>query len=570
MNPIESMKADCKNCYKCLRVCPVKSIRFNHEQAELLKDECIWCGACVKACPQHAKAVRSEVDKVRDMLEHNHPVAVSLAPSFIGSFGADDPMKVVAAFKRLGFAQVRETAGGAAMVSDELVKIAKTGKMDNIITTCCPSVNELVEKHYPELVDTMAPLVSPMIAHARLIKHESPDTKVVFVGPCIAKMAEAEDVRHEDVDAVLTFEDMEKWFWQEGIDLNALDAAPFDGPDAGLARMYPTCAGVIQNAVARGLTGYDTLHVEGAEECKELFRAIQAGEIHGCLIEMNICQGSCMGGPKAGQEKRNRFTGALAVEQYAKKSAQLLGTIPEQEAISLGKVFVNRRKELAQPDEETIRSILRSIGKESRMDELNCGSCGYSSCRAKAIAVFQGKAELSMCLPHMCQAAQSMSNVVLDSTPNAIVIVDEEMKIKEVNSAAQKMFRVSRQEALERSLYEFMDATDFEYVLQNFDAVTDKKRELDEFGVVVRETLVYLPKQHGVMGILNDVTQDEEQEKALYQLRVDTMDMAQKVIDKQMIAAQEIASLLGETTAETKATLTKLKTMIIHNGESQL
>ena len=328
----------------------------------------------------------------------------------------------------------------------------------------------------------------------------------LFVGPCIAKMAEAEDVRHEDVDAVLTFEDMEKWFKEERLDLNALDAAPFDGPDAGLARMYPTCAGVIQNAVARGLTGYDTLHVEGAEECKELFRAIQAGEIHGCLIEMNICQGSCMGGPKAGQEKRNRFTGALAVEQYAKKSAQPLGTIPEEEAISLGKVFVNRRKELAQPDEETIRSILRSIGKESKMDELNCGSCGYPSCRAKAIAVFQGKAELSMCLPHMCQAAQSMSNVVLDSTPNAIVIVDEEMKIKEVNSAAQKMFRVSRQEALERSLYEFMDATDFEYVLQNFDAVTDKKRELDEFGVVVRETLVYLPKQHGVMGILNAVS----------------------------------------------------------------
>ena len=220
--------------------------------------------------------------------------------------------------------------------------------------------------------------------------------------------------------------------------------------------------------------------------------------------------------------------------------------------------------------EEEIKAILRSIGKESKNDELNCGSCGYPSCRAKAIAVYQGKAELSMCLPHMFQIAQSTSNVVLDNSPNIILVADENLKITELNAAGQHVFGISRPDALNKYLYELFDPRDFEFVLESYETIIGKPLTIDEYNLTVEQTLVYLPNQHGVMGILRDVSAEKEQQESLYQLRVDTMNMAQKVIDKQMIAAQEIASLLGETTAETKATLTHLKNMIINNGDGRV
>ena len=203
-------------------------------------------------------------------------------------------------------------------------------------------------------------------------------------------------------------------------------------------------------------------------------------------------------------------------------------------------------------------------------DELNCGSCGYPSCRAKAIAVYQGKAELSMCLPHMFQIAQSTSNVVLDNSPNIILVADENLKITELNAAGQHVFGISRPDALNKYLYELFDPRDFEFVLESYETIIGKPLTIDEYNLTVEQTLVYLPNQHGVMGILRDVSAEKEQQESLYQLRVDTMNMAQKVIDKQMIAAQEIASLLGETTAETKATLTHLKNMIINNGDGRV
>ena len=175
-----------------------------------------------------------------------------------------------------------------------------------------------------------------------------------------------------------------------------------------------------------------------------------------------------------------------------------------------------------------------------------------------------------MCLPHMFQIAQSTSNVVLDNSPNIILVVDEDLKITELNAAGQKIFGISRAEALNKYLYELFDPRDFEFVLESYETIMSKPLTIEEYNLTVEQTLVYLPNQHGVMGILRDVSAEKEQQESLYQLRVDTMNMAQKVIDKQMIAAQEIASLLGETTAETKATLTHLKNMIINNGDGRV
>ena len=416
----------------------------------------------------------------------------------------------------------------------------------------------------------LAPVVSPMVAHGRYIKKHDPEAKVVFVGPCFAKIEEARDVRVDDaIDAVLTFQDLEEWMKKANLTLASVEPAPLDSENAGLARMYPTNAGVLHNVKARGLTGWQLQHIEGPDACFEMIKALKQGDLHKVFIEMNMCVGSCMGGPARMEERPSRFSAGMKVRDYGRDAEVEVPKI-DHAGINVSKVFVDRTKPVKLPTEEEIRAILRSIGKESKADELNCGSCGYPTCRDKAIAVFQGKAELSMCLPHMFQIAQSTSNVVLDNSPNIILVVDEDLKITELNAAGQKIFGISRAEALNKYLYELFDPRDFEFVLESYETILSKPLTIDEYNLTVEQTLVYLPNQHGVMGILRDVSAEKEQQESLYQLRVDTMNMAQKVIDKQMIAAQEIASLLGETTAETKATLTHLKNMIINNGDGRV
>ncbi len=568
MNTITSHKANCKNCYKCLRVCPVKSIRFTNGQAEIIQSQCIYCGACVISCPQQAKSVESHLKKVKEFIK-NGDVVLSLAPSFLGAFDTKNPMKIVTALRKLGFCQIRETAEGAAVVSDEIAKIAKEGKMDNIITTCCPGVNNLIEKHFPNEIPALSPIVSPMIAHGKMIKHQlGKDIKVVFAGPCIAKIEESKDIRHDNcIDAVLTFEELADWLCEENIDVNECEENPFDGQNGGLSKMYPTNAGILRNVKARGVDNYKLLHIDGVDQCMDFLEAMEKGQIHNCIIEMNVCKDSCMGGPKNSRPSYMRFDSSLAVKEYAKNDEVVVADIKTD--ISLHKEFIDKSKTEQIPTEEELRQILRSIGKETKLDELNCGSCGYATCREKAVAVFQHKAEVSMCMPYMYQSAQSMSNVILDNTPNMIIVVDSDFKINEINAAGRAFLGLTRSEAMERYLYEFMDTTDFQIVLDNEENIIDMKISLDHYGKSFEQTLVYLPKQRAVMGIFKDISEDEKKERDLYNLRLETMNMAQKVIDKQMIAAQEIASLLGETTAETKSTLTSLKNMIINNGETE-
>ena len=223
MKVIDFKTASCKHCYKCVRSCSVKAIRVTNAQAQIMNDYCILCGHCLEVCPQNAKTFASDLDVVRGYLKRGERVVVSIAPAYLGILKYSQPGQVVDALKRLGFYEVRETAEGAAYVTEAYSRLISEGKMKNIITTCCPSVNDLVEKYYPDLTPFMAPVVSPMIAHGMLIKNlYGRSTKVVFLGPCIAKKEEAEgDVRTRGyVDAVITFEELEQWLESENIVLS--------------------------------------------------------------------------------------------------------------------------------------------------------------------------------------------------------------------------------------------------------------------------------------------------------------------------------------------------------------
>lgn len=570
MSIIGLKKANCKNCYKCVKVCPVKSIKVENEQAKIIDNDCVLCGRCLSECPQNAKTLRNDVDKVKKFLADGETVIASLAPAYAGSFDFQSPGQLVSALKKLGFAEVSETSEGAAYVTAEYYELLEQNRMKNIITTCCPSVNRLVEHYYPELVDMMAPVVAPMIAHARLLKQSiGKNIRVVFVGPCIAKKDEAEDIRHDtDVDAVITFEDIAEWLEKERVSIEDCEDAPFLNASSKIVRMYPITNGILETLRAKGqVDNYHLISVDGMQNCMDLFDAMRRGELDHCFIEVNACAGGCVNGPAKVKDTAARFTSAVRVENYARSDADCYPATPEK--LALSKKFFDRSPHEALPDEETIRAILAKIGKETPEQELNCGACGYRSCREKAIAVYQNRAELTMCMPYMKERAESLSNYVLSETPNITIIVDSDLNIIEFNAAAEQCFKISRREALEKGLYELIDVSDFQFVFESKQSITDKKVHYREYNMTTLQSIIYIEQENIAMGIFKDITREEKELENRYNLRVETMEMAQKVIDKQMIAAQQIASLLGETTAETKVTLTKLKNMIVFDGDEE-
>lgn len=574
MNVIGFKEAKCKNCYKCVRTCEVKAIQVKNEQAQIMNDMCILCGHCLEACPQNAKTFISDLEKVKDYIADGNKTVISIAPSYAGIMKYRSPGQIVTALKKLGFYQVRETAEGAVYVTNEYERLIKEGKMRNIITTSCPSANDLIEIYYPSLVGEMAPVVSPMIAHGKMIREAlGEDIKIVFLGPCIAKKREAEgDERTRGyIDAVINFEEIEEWLANEGIHIEDLKPMKFDNSNPAVNRLYPISSGIISSVIAmeEGVDGkqYRKFYVHGIKNCMELFASMERGEVEGCFIEANVCNGGCIKGTAVNRDDISRFKVKLDMEEAIKKEAPRQKEFHEMSIESLAKSFKNRAPEESMPSEEELKKILKKTGKVKKDQELNCGACGYPTCRDKAIAVYQGKAELTMCIPYMHEKAQSMANIVLDTTPNIIIVVDADMRIVEFSGAATRYFHVERAEALNKYLYEFIDHTDFEKVMLTHNNIYGKKVDYPDRKLFTLQNIVYIEELNNVLGIFQDVTRDEEKKQQTYKVKVETIEMAQRVIDKQMLVAQQIAGLLGETTAETKVTLTKLRDTILNDGE---
>ena len=543
-------KSNCKNCYKCIRHCPVKSIRFSGNQAHVMEDDCVLCGQCVVVCPQNAKQIVDETEKVKVLIQSGAPVYVSLAPSFVANYEGIGIRGMEAALKQLGFAGVEETALGATVVKREYDRLLREEQRDILISSCCHSVNLLIEKYFPAALPFLADVHSPMQAHCAAIKREHPEAKTVFIGPCVAKKDEAQ--RYVDlVDAVLTFEELSAWMAQEGV----VPAPAGDEPDAGLARLFPTSGGILRTLIER-VPGYLYLVVDGMENVIAALQDIEQGKVHHCFIEMSACPGSCVNGPVM-ERRKSVITGSLAVNAYA---GERDFPLEQPEAALLRKNFPDLTRKPNLPSPMELQRILKQMGKNKPEDELNCGTCGYNTCREKAIAIYQGKAEVSMCLPFLKEQAEHFSDSMMRNTPVAMLVLNEDLEVQQLNTAAQKLLNIRYPgDVLGDQIIRVMDPGPFLQVLHTGRGIRDQKIYLAEYDRYVEQTIFRDQEAHSLLCILRDVTEQEEARLKREDLHRQTAETADRVVEKQMRIVQQIASLLGETAAETKIALTKLK-----------
>ena len=547
-------KSNCKNCYKCIRHCPVKSIRFSGNQANIVGDECILCGQCFVVCPQNAKEIADSTERVKYFISSGEKVYASVAPSFIANYEGVGIDSLTEALKKLGFAGAEETAVGATIVKTEYERLIREDKRDVLISSCCNSVNLLIQKYYPEALQYLADVLSPMQAHCQDLKKRYPGCKTVFIGPCVSKKEEA--ARYADyTDEVLTFEELTNWFKEAGV----TPEKSLDSNNQSRARLFPTTGGVLRTMQERD-PEYTYLVFDGIDNCKEALEEILEGKLHKCFIEMSTCAGSCANGPVMEKYKRSPVASALSVNRYAGREDFIVAQPDKKE---LHKQMTMLDTKAAVPTETEISAILRKMGKMRPEQELNCGSCGYNTCREKAVAIYRGKADISMCLPFLKDKAESFSDNIISNTPNAIIALNENLEIQQINKAALKLMNIGHaSDVMGEQVIRILDPTPFMDVMQSNKHLRDERKYLTEYDKYVEQTVIYDSEYRIIICLMRDVTDEEKAKIRKENVDKTTADIADKVVENQMRIVQEIASLLGETAAETKVALMKLKESI--------
>lgn len=567
---VTTNKARCRDCYRCVRVCPVKAIRISEGQAQVDRERCIVCGTCIRECPQKGKQVRSDLARVREMLATSANVIASLAPSYVAAFPDYGGGLLPGLLKQLGFHLVTETALGAEMVARATATLISE-EPNTYVSSACPALVNLITRYHPWAVDKITPIVSPMIAHGRYLKRKyGPDTRVVFIGPCPAKKSEAEEPDIAGaVDAVLTFEELRSWIAEEDIKVDQLRPSDIDDIPASQARLFPLEGGLARAAsMSADMLRPDFAAVSGGNEVQEMLRNLKEGSSIR-LFEALLCQAGCISGACFGDgrdsfQRRNRV---LQHEKRTQKKSDEADILAAMEGLDLSRAISARPLKQPEYTEEQIREVLARTGKQSPDDELNCGACGYSTCRENAIAVLSGMAERTMCIPWMRSVAERKADQIIHSSPNAIVIVDSNLRIVSFNPAFAEIFSCTPG-LVGKPLSTLMDPDDFEKVLARaVDRVVNKLVSYPNYHVSGSLNVYRLEDEDLVVGILANVNKSTEGLNRLDQIREETLANAEQVIEKQMLMAQEIASILGETTSETRVLLRKLTELMKESKE---
>ncbi len=547
-------QARCRDCYRCVRQCPVKAIRLQDGQASVDPERCIVCGTCVRECPQGAKTYRRDLPLARTLLQSGRPVAASLAPSFAGVFPAWQARRLPAALRKLGFAAVEETAVGAALTAAASAQVIKTRPDQPWILSACPAVVNYVEQYLPEQAGQLVPVVSPMLAHARDLKsRRGANWAVIFIGPCVAKKAEAERAENADqVECVLTFQELAEWLAEEKIELAACEESGFDHAVTGAARLFP-----LEGGCARTL-GWSTDSLAGQVAVAGGFSEVEPGleEVNAAgrgVIEPLFCAGGCLNGPAA----RLPQTSPAQRREVLAYAGEVPVVPPAGSAADLSAEYSARPVDKGEPDEAEILRILTLTGKDAAENRLNCGACGYAGCREQAIAVLRGLAEPEMCIPHMRRLAERRADRIIEASPNGIVILDERLRIVHMNPAFRKMF-VCGEALIGLPVAELLDPEPFERLAaENLGSLT-LTAEHARYNLLCRQMIYRLPEERQYVGIFVNLTGGEEQRRQLSQLRAATVSQARELLAEQVRLAETVAGALGECTARSEGLLEKL------------
>ncbi len=554
--PLYTIKNNCMDCYKCVRRCPVKAIKIEDSSAQIVPDLCIACGTCYRVCPAKAKQPRNDLIRARHLIDSGKDVYVSLAPSWITEFEGLPAEKMIAALRRLGFRGVGETAAGAEEVSSNIAKLLEQKESGLMISTACPSVVEYIKKYLPEMTPFLTPLSSPLLAHCRMLKDRlGPEIEVVFVGPCIAKKLEA-DAHPDLLSLSLSFADIRQWFKDAGIVPEEIRTSVYDQftmVKAQEGTAYPIEGGMIET-----LKPYSSaqkaymMQISGIQNIKrELAELNPADTDRPVFVECLACHGGCVSGPCI----TNRKPGFSKRIDILKQSAftDLAGKRTPQTDIA--QQYGSQLTPAHEFTETEIRKALTVIGKYGVEDELNCGGCGYDTCRNFAKAMLAGKAEPEMCVSNMKQQAQRKANALLRCIPSPIVIADSDLGIIEYNDKFVETFWSEEEhgEIYDRNNLHGANLRDFigftNLFAASLDLEQDIRREHIRFNDRLFDVVVFnIDKKQIVGSIIQDVTKMEMKKERIAA-------KAKDVIKKNLATVQQIACTLGEHMAETEILL---------------
>lgn len=577
--PVYTETTSCRDCYKCVRSCPVKAIQIKDGHAVIIKDRCIFCGNCVAVCPNKAKKIRSDLSRAKVLMGTKDRVICSLAPSYAGEFKGREA-KVLAALRKLGFWGVSETAIGASFVSAAIDEYASThdGKCP-WVSTACPSVVELVRKYHPDDIARLAKVPSPLQAHcAYLRKLYGDDIGIIFIGPCVAKKNEA-DIAPGFPDIALTWDEMLEWIEDEHFSLDSVDEADalsFIPAPAGRAAYYPVENGQIVTSGIWGTAAFneDAVSISGTG-VHQVFGHLDDKTP---FLELLCCEGGCINGPvgdKSVSIAEKKSAVVKATEARVRSGASLFEPDQEftHELLEKGYGLITSLKEERRPDfhqdfsEEQIQQALLELGKTSKADELNCGGCGYNTCRDMAIAYLSGMAEVEMCVTKMRKDAQSKVDVLLRTIPNAIVIVNKDLNIADCNLNFLRIFGDMDEAMLDENMLTLVSGLPLERFVPFYQKFNDEflatkrgRYRLHYKDKFLRVTFFLVESGRLLGAMFEDITSPTVRRETVVK-------KAEDVIENSLKTVQQIASLLGENAAETEIMLNSLiDAFSVHGG----
>jgi iron only hydrogenase large subunit-like protein len=555
---VYTKKAKCRDCYRCVRVCPVQAIKMENGQARVMEDRCIACGTCIINCPQGAKAYRTDFERVLDLLSLNNPIALSVAPSFVAYYNGWEQVRLASAARLMGFSYVGETAIGAWETAVASKLWMKTKMNQSHLCTACPAVVSYVGQYAPQHLLKLVPVVSPMVAHGRLLKKADPNRKVVFVGPCVAKKKEAGINKNNlYIDAVLTFEEFDEMLKIRNIHLESCEESSFDEQAPGDSRLFPIEGGLLKTAgLDTDILNKNILAVSGYEEIEAILKQFEECPAENIIVEPLFCSNGCVNGPVM-RLKTNAYINRKEVLNYASRKPGFQK--PDEELFE--KLEARFEEEIppvsVEFTDQQIQEVLERTGKHVPEDELNCQACGYKSCRDKAVAVLSGLAETEMCMPYMRRKAEQKFETMIACDPNGIVLLNSNLEIVHFNEAFKFMFSCS-DVLIGKKISYLIDPEPFEKLALGMETIIRQTVGHPNYNLVCHQIVYIMPEEKQYVGVFINVTDMQLNKEKLSEMKTETILKAQELMEHQIQMAQELAKFLGENTAKGEVLMSRL------------